>query len=92
MLILNFTYPLRCLRVPPVEYHWSNKLCPAVPLMNFIPASLVLLHPFVSLPMDQILSARNNSEVLVTRVTLFPFSFSLNSFDLPFAHRRVFFR
>jgi len=22
MLILNFTYPLRCLRVPPVEYHW----------------------------------------------------------------------
>jgi hypothetical protein len=21
MLILNFTYPLRCLRVPPVEYH-----------------------------------------------------------------------
>jgi hypothetical protein len=23
MLILNFTYPLRCLRVPPVEYHWS---------------------------------------------------------------------
>jgi hypothetical protein len=24
MLILNFTYPLRCLRVPPVEYHWSK--------------------------------------------------------------------
>jgi hypothetical protein len=24
MLILNFTYPLRCLRVPPVEYHWSR--------------------------------------------------------------------
>jgi hypothetical protein len=24
MLILNFTYPLRCRRVPPVEYHWSN--------------------------------------------------------------------
>jgi hypothetical protein len=23
MLILNFTYPLICLRVPPVEYHWS---------------------------------------------------------------------
>jgi hypothetical protein len=21
MLILNFTYPLRCLRAPPVEYH-----------------------------------------------------------------------
>jgi len=21
MLILNFTYPLRCLRIPPVEYH-----------------------------------------------------------------------
>jgi len=26
MLILNFTYPLRCLRVPPVEYHWSRLL------------------------------------------------------------------
>jgi hypothetical protein len=26
MLILNFTYPLRCLRVPPVEYHWSRML------------------------------------------------------------------
>jgi hypothetical protein len=31
MLILNFTYPLRCLRippgvhVPPVEYHWSRE-------------------------------------------------------------------
>jgi hypothetical protein len=25
MHILNFTYPLRCLRVPPVEYH-----CPSV--------------------------------------------------------------
>jgi hypothetical protein len=25
MLILNFTYPLRCLRVPPVEYHWSRQ-------------------------------------------------------------------
>jgi hypothetical protein len=30
MLILNFTYPLRCLRVPlgvrvpPVEYHWAR--------------------------------------------------------------------
>jgi len=24
MLILNFTYHLRCLRVPPVEYHWSS--------------------------------------------------------------------
>jgi hypothetical protein len=24
MLILNFTYPLRCLRVPPVEYHCSR--------------------------------------------------------------------
>jgi hypothetical protein len=24
MLILNFTYPLRCLRVPPVEYHCSK--------------------------------------------------------------------
>jgi len=24
MLILNFTYPLRCLRVPPVEYHWPK--------------------------------------------------------------------
>jgi hypothetical protein len=24
MLILNFTYPLRCLRVPPVECHWSK--------------------------------------------------------------------
>jgi len=24
MLILNFTYPLRCLRVPPVEYHWPR--------------------------------------------------------------------
>jgi hypothetical protein len=24
MLILNFTYPLRCLRVPLVEYHWSK--------------------------------------------------------------------
>jgi hypothetical protein len=23
-LILNFTYPLRRLRVPPVEYHWSR--------------------------------------------------------------------
>jgi hypothetical protein len=40
MLILNFTYPLRCLHVPPVEYHCSkeelkdiiksneNKACP----------------------------------------------------------------
>jgi len=26
MLILNFTYPLRCLRVPPVEYHWAKRL------------------------------------------------------------------
>jgi hypothetical protein len=26
MLILNFTYPLRCLRVPPVEYHCSRGL------------------------------------------------------------------
>jgi hypothetical protein len=25
MLILNFTCPLRCLRVPPVEYHWSRE-------------------------------------------------------------------
>jgi hypothetical protein len=24
MLILNFTYPLRCLRLPPVEYHCSE--------------------------------------------------------------------
>jgi len=29
MLILNFTYPLRCLRVPPVEYHWASETdCP----------------------------------------------------------------
>jgi hypothetical protein len=27
MLILNFTYPLRCLRVPPVEYHCSKLSC-----------------------------------------------------------------
>jgi len=26
MLILNLTYPLRCLRVPPVEYHWDRRL------------------------------------------------------------------
>jgi len=26
MLILNFTYPLRCLRVPPVEYHCFSVL------------------------------------------------------------------
>jgi len=26
MLILNFTYPLRCLRVPPVEYHCLRPL------------------------------------------------------------------
>jgi hypothetical protein len=32
MLILNFTYPLRCLRVPPgvlippVEYHWYREI------------------------------------------------------------------
>jgi hypothetical protein len=26
MLILNFTYPLRCLRIPPVEYHCSRML------------------------------------------------------------------
>jgi hypothetical protein len=26
MLILNFTYPLRCLRVPPVEYHCSRSM------------------------------------------------------------------
>jgi len=26
MLILNFTYPLRCLRVPPVEYHCFGEL------------------------------------------------------------------
>jgi hypothetical protein len=38
MLILNFTYPLRCLRVPlgvsvpPVEYHWSS----GFPLANRI--------------------------------------------------------
>jgi hypothetical protein len=31
MLILNFTYPIRCrrvplgVRVPPVEYHWSRR-------------------------------------------------------------------
>jgi hypothetical protein len=25
MLILNFTYLLRCLRVPPVEYHWARQ-------------------------------------------------------------------
>jgi hypothetical protein len=25
MLILNFTYPLRCLRVPPVEYHCLSR-------------------------------------------------------------------
>jgi hypothetical protein len=25
MLILNFTYRLRCLRVPPVEYHWFRE-------------------------------------------------------------------
>jgi hypothetical protein len=25
MLILNFMYPLRCLRVPPVEYHCTRK-------------------------------------------------------------------
>jgi len=25
MLILNFTYPLRCLRVPPVEYHCPRR-------------------------------------------------------------------
>jgi hypothetical protein len=24
MLILNCTYPIRCLRVPPVEYHWFS--------------------------------------------------------------------
>jgi hypothetical protein len=31
MLILNFTYPLRCLCVPPVEYHCSkwSKVAPA---------------------------------------------------------------
>jgi len=27
MLILNFTYPLRCLRVPPVEYHCLRQQC-----------------------------------------------------------------
>jgi len=25
MLILNFTYPLRCRRVPPVEYHCTRR-------------------------------------------------------------------
>jgi len=25
MLILNFVYPLRCLRIPPVEYHWLRR-------------------------------------------------------------------
>jgi hypothetical protein len=39
MLILNFTYPLRCLhvppgvRVPPVEYHWS-KACTVYDRLN----------------------------------------------------------
>jgi hypothetical protein len=28
MLILNFTYPLRCFRVPPVEYHCSRRFTP----------------------------------------------------------------
>jgi hypothetical protein len=31
MLILNFTYPLRCLRVPPVEYH-----CPTGTVMGIL--------------------------------------------------------
>jgi hypothetical protein len=26
MLILNFTYPLKCLCVPLVEYHWFRQL------------------------------------------------------------------
>jgi hypothetical protein len=25
MFFFNFTYPLRCLRVPQVEYHWSTR-------------------------------------------------------------------
>jgi hypothetical protein len=33
MLILNFTYPLRCLRVTPVEYH-----CP----IEWVPGALSL--------------------------------------------------
>jgi hypothetical protein len=30
MPILNFTYPLRCLRVPPVEYHCTSSLATAI--------------------------------------------------------------
>jgi hypothetical protein len=38
MLILNFTYPLRCLRVPPVEYHCLR------PLGHWDRLTLTLLH------------------------------------------------
>jgi hypothetical protein len=27
MFLFNVTYPLRCLRVPQVEYHWYNRPC-----------------------------------------------------------------
>jgi hypothetical protein len=35
MLILNFTYPLRCLRVPPVEYRCSRPLKYSSILLTF---------------------------------------------------------
>jgi hypothetical protein len=55
MLILNFTYPLRCLRVPPVEYHCSTSTAHLFWLCHFfhsqdetrVQSSISLLVPSV---------------------------------------------
>jgi hypothetical protein len=50
MLILNFTYPLRFLRVPlgvrvpPVEYHWSRQSIVCLTATKFEPFILSVLN------------------------------------------------
>jgi hypothetical protein len=48
MLILNFTYPLRCLRVPPVEYHWPSLYTDRATYVQSTFYYLHLVHFYVS--------------------------------------------
>jgi len=52
MLILNFTYPLRCLRVPPVEYHCPTAILSTIHNPEDHNLNYVLFYLTKILPVD----------------------------------------
>jgi hypothetical protein len=69
MLILNFTYPLRCLRVPPVEYHWDRRLGHEVksPLAHWIGDWDMRLSKEPTCPLDRRLGRKVKVKIPLAR-------------------------